>query len=114
MTANSRASWDYGRLAWMVIIAAFGLFCLLMVGACYGAWRIKAFAKGQPDKPAVLEPHVRGVEILRIGFEDLGRVAFDPLRHEHERGVFGLGRGERERRRRLAGAAPHIEHHWLN
>jgi hypothetical protein len=66
------------------------------------------------EKGSVPSLGPRGVEILRIGFEDLGSVLFEPVRHEHQRRVLGLGRGERERRRRLAGAASHIEHHRLD
>jgi hypothetical protein len=58
---------NYARLAWWVIIAAFLLFCLLMLGLCYGVWSIKAFALSQPAQPATLVQHVGGVEILRKG-----------------------------------------------
>ena len=58
---------NYGRLAWWIIIGSFVLFCGLMVGLCYGVWRVKAFAQGQPDQPATLVHQVSGVEILRNG-----------------------------------------------
>lgn len=67
MNSAARTNRDYARLAWWLIIGAFLLFCLLMIGLCYGAWRIKAFAQSQPAEPATLQNLVSGVDILRKG-----------------------------------------------
>ena len=65
--ATAHPTRNYARLAWAIIIGAFLVFCVLMVGLCYGIWRVKAFAQSQPAKPATLQNVVSGVDILRKG-----------------------------------------------
>ncbi len=70
---------------------------------------------GEPiEKRGILPLGARSLEVLGIRFENLGRRRLKPLGHDEERGVLRLGRGEREYTRRLARAAPHIEHHRLD
>ena len=80
---------------------------------CHG--RDTGLRHGKPvEKRGVAPLGARGIEVVGIGLEDLGRGPFDPFRHNAERGVLRLGRGERKRDRRLPGAAPHEEHHRLD